>query len=631
MNKTIFFIFSIKEVKKLEYKFEHSQKNISNIDLIVSVVPGINMEKLNKYKKTITFEKLIKENKITQKMISTLASNYSKELISSKILKRIMRKSKIEKYNYIKKALLNYTAIIVHDSFGLSLIFDALIRNGMQKAIFYCNRGGFQIKDLYDTNYFLDNNLYYKRHLQYLCNTNGIAFKGIKKVSLGNFSIKIRDWTIYVYRFIILSLRCIKNNEKIKRQKLNAIHLIRSEVELYSSEPIIKETTARGDNYIYIVDDLMKFPTCTKVIKSKDYNWLSIHSFTNFKDIYITFIKVIWILKNIESFNKKMIPNTNMSKYGFLGESNQIKSILYKILLNSLPEIIIHEKQLKKVLNLLKPKYIVSYDQIDKYGAVQGSVAKENSIGSVMIQTTAIDDIKYPYPLSMDNMIVSSEKVKDILLSSGAKKNKIHDFGLPSLYGIKSKGDKKIEELLNKRDNQLIILIATQPFVSDINYNDLLVNNVINTLAKSTYNIKIVIKPHPREAKQKNYIEKQSIPKLHIVTNYDKFENLLKKADIVISRTSTVIQTSIIGGVPPISYLEMYPSEIINRLDYLESKATYKCLTKEQLSYILSEYISKERRIDKLKEFKKNRNRYINKQFKGNNSIDKTMNLLENI
>ncbi len=632
MNKIVFFIFSKKEVKKLEHDLKYNAKNIPYIDLIVSVAPGIGLEKLNKYTKNITFENFIHNNQITQMKISTIASNYSKDLINSKILEKILRDSKIKKYNYIKNALLNNTSLIVHDSFGLSLFFDSLVKEGMQKAVFYSNRGGFQIKDLYVTNFLLDENLYYKRHLQYLCQKQNITFKSIKKISLGDFSFQIRDWTIFIYRLIVLSIRCIKNSERAKKRKVKAIHLIRSEVELYSSEVIIKETINRGDSYIYIVDDLIKNPTCSKKIKKTNFQWLSIHSFSTIKDIYRTFIQVLCILINVNKNKKNINPDTILSNYGFLGESTQINIIIFKILLSYLPEIIIYEKQFNRVLKLLKPKYIVSYDQIDKFGAVQGYVAKENTIASVMIQTTVIDDLQYPYPLSMENMIVSSEKVKKILISSGANKNKIHDFGLPSLFEVNRKGDRRIDELINKKDNQLVILIATQAFVSKINYNKLLINDVLNALGKSSYNIKVIIKPHPREGKIKLSIDNSSNPKLNIVTKYEKFEELLERADLVISRTSTVLQTSIVGGVPAISYLEMYPSEIIKRLDYLESKATCICETKEKLSYIISDYTSNERRIDQLKEFKENRKNYIMKQFPGNNnSIDLTMNLLNNL
>ena len=85
---------------------------------------------------------------------------------------------------------------------------------------------------------------------------------------------------------------------------------------------------------------------------------------------------------------------------------------------------------------------------------------------------------------------------------------------------------------------------------------------------------------------------------------------MANECDVFISRTSTALQSFILLGRLSISYLNAYPVDICERIDYLKSDATIKCESKKELRKIVNETFKNY--SDLLERFEMSRNEYIN-------------------
>ena len=206
MNKTVFFIYSAKEAKLLEKIILSNKISIEKIDLIVSTTPGINLVKLKKFSKVLSFEDFLNFYDLKFKEVSLKASKYSIDVLNSKEFLEIFNSTSFVDIDCIRESLKNIFSIVITDSFMFSKIVETLIEKGMKQAISFSNSGKFRIKDLYPTNFLLDNNLFFKPHLNSICNLNQIKFKSINKNKLGWFVLFIRNWFflfLSIYSFVL--------------------------------------------------------------------------------------------------------------------------------------------------------------------------------------------------------------------------------------------------------------------------------------------------------------------------------------------------------------------------------------------------------------------------------------------
>ena len=635
MYERVFFIFSERESKLLFSLIKKkSFRNKNQIKLIVSLKPGLDLDIFRKYSVIMNYEDILKFCNLNEKKASYKAFNYAKDILNCEKFKKIFRDIDLNELDCIKKALKNQLAWITRNSFLFSSILEVLIEKKMEFAMSFNGIGGFQIMDTFPTNFLIDNNIFYKNHLESVSKSSNIKFISFKKITLGGFMFLVRTWLLFFFRFIVMSHRSIKFRSVKNKYKIKGIHFIRAEAEFHASEPLIKALIKKNESYCYFADNLIQKDNCLKFLKNRDYKFFKLHSFTSWFDILKIFIKTLIISnKLIYTKNNNFLSDYLTQKYGFLGNNEIINNILFYLIINHLPEIYIHKKQILKVFKKFKPDYVVSYDQIDKYGAIEGCLAKQNNIRSTMIQTASIFDFYYPFPLSMDNMIVDTKNTKRILVSSGAEKEKIHNLGLPMMEEIICIGNNKVNSLKSD-SSDLSILITTQPFISSkvLNYNFLMIKDVISAINKNFKKVKIIIKIHPRESlKQYRVIKSVYEDQCSITLNDGKFEDIIEKVDLVISRTSTTIQTSILYGVPAISYLDKFPSDIIEGIFYIKSKASFKCFNKNELNNLINKFLSKKTKELLYQQFKKERKYFIGEAFPIKNSLNKTIEILKKI
>jgi hypothetical protein len=274
----------------------------------------------------------------------------------------------------------------------------------------------------------------------------------------------------------------------------------------------------------------------------------------------------------------------------FISKTRMLKIVAPELIfscLKNMPQLMIHKQELENCLNK-DVKSFLTLDMVDQWAATQGLVCKDKGIKSYTLQNTSLDDIVYPIPVSTDYFLAStaSDKVK-----LNPCKNVIV-IGIPMydhLEELISLKDKEYEnfarkyKLVERYEN--IVLFIPQPFIQDYPYNEKLIKDSLEAFKGES--VLVIIKVHPRQKCSEFQQYKILLEELNIkciVISKGDFNQVALISDIGISRTSTALQTLIYFNKKIVAYLDNYPSDIVERLSYLNNEYIYKC--NSQKSYI---------------------------------------------
>ncbi|NUW68974.1 hypothetical protein [Vibrio coralliilyticus] len=399
---------------------------------------------------------------------------------------------------------------------------------------------------------------------------------------------RLRSLLLNGYKFSVVLKRKIysyryKSKNNIEANNKKVAILVRAQSEYWSVKPLLLELKLRGLEPVIIQDDLIKNPSCEKTLKLDGVDYIPIHSAIRFSSLISN-----WVINTVKYFSLKsriqkeayIIANENDIEATLL--EKQFYPVWLASTLHALPELSVFNSEIHNLHEIYNFDCFVTMDMVDQWGATIGDFGLEKELPTYTLQNTVLDEISYPRPISTKYMAVSGSEVIRLLAKSGAKQDSILSFGLPVHDEIYNSYQRHIGRINGKCQ----IVLATQPFVQDFDFNYNLIHDVLNILAKSNVIVNLIIKPHPREDINKYHGMISKFDFKNIVIEVNNSNNILELAelcDLFISRTSTAIQSFIMLGRISISYLNGYPPEIVNRLDYLDTNACLKAYDIHQL------------------------------------------------
>lgn len=371
--------------------------------------------------------------------------------------------------------------------------------------------------------------------------------------------------------------------------KANVGVLVRAQSEYWTVKPLLEQLEKSGYNPVIIQDDLIKNPSCKKTLDADSARYIPIHSaISTLRLIFIWLVSTSKFLLGTK-FIKKHYRSTRLEdclEKVFLSEDRV--PVWAASSLHSLPELAVFEYEIKRFVERYDFKCLITMDMVDQWSAVVGDIGRKLNVKTLILQNTALDDIIYPRPIATDYMAVSGEKIRGFLLRSGALDSQILNFGLPIHDDIQ----RRYTPHVKRQAAPFKVMIATQPFVQTYDYNKNLIEDVVDVLDGLNVRSDVVIKPHPREDSNA-YVKLVSslVQSDSVNITVEASNNILEMAegcDLFVSRTSTAIQSYILLGRLSVAYLNEYPADICDRLDYLSCDACVKLLDKVQLSQYVS-------------------------------------------
>jgi len=285
-------------------------------------------------------------------------------------------------------------------------------------------------------------------------------------------------------------------------------------------------------------------------IKNFNGSYISISKKIFLRDIFYSILKAIQTL--LHSSLKRSY-NVDISIFGFTIKINLNKVI--KELDVLLPDIVVRERAMKRTLEELQNRdgakefnSIITTEFIAYGSAIHKLACKEieNSPSVISVQGIATSNVVYPF-FWADYYLFSSKEFYNFI-----KKKKYGKESSKFIYvGDFVHCNKNL--LQREYPNQLgEILVLTQPD----NYSRLFMDIILGLCklrVESNHKYSIVIKPHPRDRNVKLYKNlKRKYKFVRIAYCFD-IEELCKKADVVITSTSSTIYDAFNSCRPIIS------------------------------------------------------------------------------
>lgn len=613
----VFFVFNARGVTRLV----RNPTLLEGIDCVISGVPGVPLDALGEQVAHFSLEQALERFSITQRVITKLESSYCLALMDRDVITQSLPKLSVHADESIRLALLNHIGLLAHNAFAFECLFRALVANGLWKVRFFRFRGQFRLVERPDIRSLLQIELGFVPQLAYLCDEADVikepVGRGDRLASLKN---ALRDMLLLGYKGKTLFLRSRAARTRPERQSVDAVFIVRARTEVVAAEPIMQHRVKHGHRDIMLVDDLIKSPDGTAAASRGKRPWAPLHGYSNPSEIARIFLTCI-LRRHSAARRALAVRPERVADWGFWGRKDIAIEVLHTAFA-SVPELLVHRLQLDRALKSLTPSTVVSFDTVDRWGALQGEIARQRSIRSVMVQNTSADDIYYPWPLAMDHLVVGNDRLRDIFTVSGADPARVHAFGLPLQDDVLAAGNARLEGLIHRAMQDhlpLRVLVATQPFVQEFDYNAALIDSLETAASEIDFPVVWILKPHPREPLGKyETVRDELASRTQPVTLFSgPFEDALSEADVVLSRTSTSLEFAALGGVPGIAHLHRYSRDIVDRLDYLRSSVTDKSYDTTDLVACLMAY-APENRGESLKAYKIRRLGFIDEFFPGN-------------
>lgn len=589
--KAVFFIFNQIGADQLAT----SPDLLSDIDCVMSVLPGISLDGISGNIETMTLEQALEHFEISLRDISVSASDYSSALLDAAATSEALRKFSEYGAEGVRLALLNHVALLTQNAFAFEHVFSALVASGLRSARCFPFYGHFRMVERLDIKTLLHVELSFGPHLVHLCHEASVDLVRVGSGSrLGGVEHTLRTALLLGYKFATLVSRSRAARINGLLAPRNMAFCVRGRTEIAAAEPLLRSRAKQGCRDVMLVDDVIKSPDCTAAAQKSAFEWQPLHAFSTPSEVFRTVLGAVFQRGTVARLALREDPQ-RLSPWSFMGRPDVALEVL-KTAFFSILELLVYRLQLQRSLAAIAPECIVSFDTVDRWGALQGELARTMNIRSVIVQNTAADDIVYPLPLSMDHMVVGNNRLRDVFLASGANPDRVHAFGLPLQDDVLKAGNLRIGELHQRAAQDtahpLRIMVVTQPFVQEFNYNLVMVDELCAAIECLRFPIELVLKPHPREAvgAYDNLVARLSTLGHSVSQFTGPFEEALDRADIVLSRTSTSLEFAALGGVPGIAHLKDYPADIVDRLDYLRDSVTSKSFSTEELRDLLRHF-----------------------------------------
>jgi hypothetical protein len=534
----------------------------------------------------------------------------------------------------LREALLNHTSLLYHKIAYFELVFKSIEMSGVKNFVIDQRCGNVIITDRPDVKKFSVSPYMWGSLITEICSLYGCSLAAFRVSTHTALVVnKVRIVAIQIYKMYNI----LKRSGSFRGTKSNRIQystgiFVRAKSELIASLPVYELRKKLGFNDVFLVDDLLKNPDCSDAITTRKMAAIYIPS------------QMVWykVLRLLCSYFARIVLTKSLKKSLSLNitgpklcSSRPVVCAINWSLLLSLPELLVYRAQVNDLLKLHSFQQFLSFDTVSRWGGLQGAIAKIHQIPSSMIQNTAVEDICYPLPLSCERLFVANQRIKNIFIRSGAPINKVLDYGLPLNDTLIHRGDVRTAKRNTKKDflsPKVHIVIATQPFVQTESLNQALISDVVDALNGYEDRVELTIKVHPRENSVDYWyylkkLEAHNFSSLRI--DVDEINNTLGSTDVLVSRTSTVLQQAILHAVPCISYLKDYPSEIISRIDYLSAEACVKVTDISELRVALVQYLKVSTSSAVTRRFFTHRKNYIMEEFNGPNATSKIVKALE--
>lgn len=493
--------------------------------------------------------------------------------------------------------LSNMLSLHIHSSVHTLCVIDALLERGQYTSVitFGCWGTGFNFPERTDVK-----TLYYPEMSKTALINAYVKEKGISVVCIKvRSSLLVRGASLLRrlllngYKFCVTLKRRLQTsstefNGLNPDSNANVGILIRAQSEYWTVKPLLTQLKKSGYNPVIIQDDLIKNPSSKKTLDSDSASYIPIHSAIGvYKLISIWVVSTFRFLFGVTKISKTYRSSGASTSLERVFLSSDKAPIWIASSLHSLPELSVFEYELKQLINRYSFECLITMDMVDQWSAVVGDIGREYKVKTLIIQNTVLDDIIYPRPIATDYMAVSGEKVQKLLIRSGALDSRILNFGLPIHDDIYHR---YIPHVMSE-SGSFKVIVATQPFIQSYDYNRNLIEDVFDVLNEYGIEANLIIKPHPREnsslyVKLVDSLKPSEAVRVSVETS-DNILEMAKGCDLFVSRTSTALQSYIMLGRLSIAYLNEYPEDICERLDYLSSDACVKLSDKNQLrSYI---------------------------------------------
>lgn len=360
---------------------EQSPIYYKDYDLILCSLPGLG-KTLNKIlPNLLTLEGALDRFNISQFDITTSSTNYICWLRNL----NLYPDSTYRDISFsLRPALENYVALYLHNFFAFKAILDAVTADISPHFYLFNKPIDFKAIDRLDLTFLLRTRLTFSSYIAFICSKRGIPLTILHKNTSPDILInRIRTFTISCAKLLIAFKRQINftltPKIKINSNKYDAIFILRSNTEILQAKPILVYRKHQGKSDLVLYDDLYARPDCTANISKIPVQKYNLYQFSNVVTLFISFSKsTIYKYITLPFLLNKQYKNVNSDSNYFL-QIKQTVAEVFKTLADSIPELYLHDFQISNALALFTPNSIVSFDTIDRWGALQSLKANKYS------------------------------------------------------------------------------------------------------------------------------------------------------------------------------------------------------------------------------------------------------------
>lgn len=354
-----------------------------------------------------------------------------------------------------------------------------------------------------------------------------------KLISFIRFTARIFSITTLttLRQLVKVRLRNKKNNKEIN---IKYLCVIRSKHQLSNFKNIFSKV--QGDCLI-LESEMLSSNELLRQINKTNLNYTSLFDGPSavlilFKSYIVCLFKLLTLCLN----KKKIVIERKDYSLCIPYQSIAIDTYIQ-------PALVSYEKLLEKKIKSLdnKPERLISFEQVSPQAFIESKVANKLNIPSVGIKTTLIQPIAIPLIGPFDKFLVNTGvELDDAKANSVARDDHIKFEG-------NVKNTRLFERFRSKKVTKLnCILYASQPHLIEDNLT--IIDSLLDTVSGSNINIKI--RPHPRD---KTLYDKYNNEPCITISYDEELASLILDSDLLISRTSTVLEESIYLGTPFIS------------------------------------------------------------------------------
>lgn len=608
----VFSVASLKYFKKLRKKYLDS--NIT----VLSITPGVNLEVFNdRNTHCIPYESYadsVSELKISEDSAKIIKC-WVDSIDATASLVTVNAKSTINLAASLQNMSALYLSSLIRAVYALESHFS---KNDYNQVYFFSSAFDLILPERNDISF-----LYYPELIFGPICRDFLKLKHVSFFEVYVFSSRfkrlknrLRSFLISSYKFSVTLYRCFRDRSRCNKDTLKLFSNVSKKARILILIRAVSEWDTVSSLYHYLKgskdfeplilqDDLLKRPSGFLSLSKANVPFVPIHCrrpFFRLIKLWFSSFSVLSSYKkkslHLQSQLKKLnyachLPILNQLNLSLIASESVYVSLLSVMELHNFTE------EIDFWLNFTKPKAVITMDMVDQWCAVLYSLNKQNHIKTFILQNTCLDKIVYPLPVCADKMWLHSNAALEIMKESGERYlGKYQVVGSPmydNLYNQLNSVDRQALRLkYGARDQDFVILIATQAFSQAYPYNKHLLRDVSRALSGIHKNLFVIVKPHPREPKGEYKKLIDCFQCRAVVYDNVDITELMFMSDLFISRTSTAIQTALLVGLQSISYLQAYPLDICQRLDYLGAGATRVVDNRDDLSSLLYSIIQDE-------------------------------------